>query len=764
MSWFRAGRAGEPLAVASVIHRLAALTPMQCVTLAIMVIGRVADQPELSLLLSADFPGNDQPLTLAWSSTRTPRQLKQYLTTAMTPVADDQVRCILVSLNQGDDHLRLRFTMGGAGTQVDIAGTVARTLLQQVPALLDHAWEHQHDAIDMPFAQRAILPAFLLQSTLGLGQGPVRCYSSCSVLELIEQRVRSQPDAPAAEEDDQVISYAQLWQRSACVASGLHNNGAGRGHYVAVLMARGIDWIVAMLGVLRAGAVYVPLNPKNPAARNLRMVEQAQIRLVIGPDLQPLGTSCPLSSLEQADAATHAPPEPHLDDDAYCIFTSGSTGEPKGIRISHGAFSNFVQSCPETFGTSVSAPPRHLQFCEASFDVHMFEVFHPLSLGGTVIVDPRGGLVSFDAYVQRLIERRVDTISPPTTFWHQWREQVRAGRSTIPGTLKRIIVAGELAQPEQFALNGLPAGVRLINGYGPAETNYCSAYVCGTKDATLAYVPVGFAMANVSLYVQDSKGHALPQGAVGEIVIGGAGVATGYVATNERDRARFGEITAPDGKTQRIYRSGDFGYFNRYNQLVCLGRGDQQIKIQGVRIEPDEVEVQLRRCEGVRAAVVYGVRQADEPAALAMALELAPGVTIESVIVQLAQQLPDYMVPRLYLLLAQWPVNANGKVDRHMIQSMPLRGVPVAELTGSVDDHQPQSGTVAQLQSIWQQVSKSKAPVELYADLRQLQLSSLRLGMFFAEIADHFDLDIAPTELFDLRTLRDVALRIEAEL
>lgn len=730
-------------------------------SLAIMVIGRVADQPELSLLLSTDSSGNDEPLTLSWSSSRTPRQLQQQLATAM-PLVADRTRSMTVTLRQGSDHLRFRFATVATGTQVDIAGTVANTLLQQTPAMLDQAWEHLRDDADAPLAQRAMLPASLLQTTLALGLGPVRCYRPCTVLALIEQRVRNQPDALAAEEDDQVISYAQLWQRSACVASGLRSKGAGRGQYVAVLMARGIDWIVAMLGVLRAGAVYVPLNPKNPAARNLRIVEQTQIRLIVGPGLQPVGASCPLASLEQVDAAENALPEPDLDEDAYCIFTSGSTGEPKGIRISHGAFSNFVQSCPETFDTSDREPPRHLQFCEASFDVHMFEVFHPLSLGGTVVIDPRGGLVSFDAYVQRLIERRVDTISPPTTFWHQWREQVAAGRSHIPGNLKRIVVAGEMAQPERFAVDGLAPGVRLINGYGPAETNYCSAHVCDATDATRACVPVGLAMANVSLYVQDASGHALPHGAVGEIVIGGAGVATGYVAANERDRARFGTITTPAGETQRIYLSGDLGYFNRAGQLVCLGRGDQQIKIQGVRIEPGDIEVQLRRCQGVRAAVVFGVRHASEPAALAMALELEHGVNVESVLSHLVQQLPDYLVPRLYFLLSQWPLNANGKVDRRAIQSMPLQAVPAVQLTGSVGDHQPQTSTVVELESIWRKVSKNDAPVPPRSDLRQLQLSSLRLGMFFAEVADHFNLDITPTELFELRTLHDLAMRIEA--
>jgi non-ribosomal peptide synthetase component F len=246
-----------------------------------------------------------------------------------------------------------------------------------------------------------------------------------NVLDLIEHQVRATPGASAILEDHRQLSDALLWQRSGDIAAGLRAAGQVPGSRVAVLMSRGIDWIVALLGVMRAGCVYLPLNMANPSARNCALVQQARVEVVLGPGSQEL---------------------------------------PR---------------------------PRHLQFCEPSFDVHLFEVFHPLSLGGAVVIDPRPDFISFDHYVDRIERQGVDIISPPTTFWHLWRSRINEGRSRWPRGLKRIVVGGERAQPTRSSRHGMPEDLVLMNGYGPAETNYATVHRVTPADATRSVLPTG---------------------------------------------------------------------------------------------------------------------------------------------------------------------------------------------------------------------------------------------------------------------------------
>lgn len=603
--------------------------------------------------------------------------------------------------------------------------------------------------------------------------GPRRHYEPCSVLDMIEQRVRLNPASIAVMDDYASLTYAQLWERCSAAASGLLASGQSGGSRVAVLMERNLDWIVALLAVVRAGCVYVPLNSNNPPERNRKMVEQAGAGLVIGPGLQDLrlpssnvGQAVELRVLEAAADPAHRPPTRiPAEDDAYCIFTSGSTGEPKGILMPHSAFANFIQSCPEVFGTENIDAPRQLQFCEPSFDVHIFEVFHPLSRGGAVIIHPRGDFISFGAYVERLERQRVDIISPPTTFFHLWRSQIRSRRSHLPRGLRRIVVGGEMAQPGHFSLAGTPDELGLLNGYGPAETNYAAVHNCEEADVGLSYLPVGRPLPNTSLYVLDADWQLVPQGTVGEICIGGAGVARGYLAPSAADRARFTWFERPDGRRDRIYCTGDLGYFDDKQRLVCVGRADDQVKIQGIRVELGDIEAHLLACDGVEAAVVQCIGDAREQPEIAMYLELSlergpEEEAVAAVISRLNLALPAYMVPRRWALVSRWPVTANGKIDRTALRTLALRSVALLDGTGAATDELAPGDTLAELERLWQQVRRSMEPVGPHVDLRRLETSSLRLGMFFAEVFDHFALNIPPEEFVGLRTMNEIAFRI----
>jgi amino acid adenylation domain-containing protein len=594
------------------------------------------------------------------------------------------------------------------------------------------------------------------------------------VLDMVELWVLETPRAAAVVEDHRSVDYIELWRRSGAVAAGLRARSLGVGDRVAVLMVRGIEWVTAILGIMRAGCSYVPLSATNPAGRNLELVRRSRASLVIGPGLQDLllpaegfGRACDLQALER-DGAFDARPSPSYGEEAYCIFTSGSTGLPKGIRVPHAALANFVAACPDVFGTRNLVAPRHLQFCEPSFDVHIFEVFHPLSRGGAIVVDPRTDFVSFDDYVDRIERQQVSIISPPTTFWHNWRARIDSGHSRWPRGLTRVVVGGEMAQPARFSLEGLPSDVVLMNGYGPAEVNYATVHRVRPGDASRATLPVGLPLPNMSVQVMDADGRPLPPGQTGEVCFAGVGVSLGYIGGTAQDDARFSTVHLPDGRVQRRYHTGDLGVIEPDGALVCLGRLDEQLKIQGVRVEPGEIEAQLLHSAAVKAVCVLAVEEA-ESTTLAMALELAAPVTahervVAELIASLRMSLPRYMVPSWWMSIDQWPMNSNGKVDRKRLAAVPRQPVPTTWAPQVVSPHEESGGAdaalIAQLTRLWQAVRRRPDPIPATMPLRDVEPSSLRIGMFFAEVFDHYQLDVAPETFFGLATLSEIAERL----
>lgn len=772
MSWFRsflAGEAGRPALRFALDVRA---TSAEWVGALALLIARIADieQPVIELRVGSDEAAA-QPLplpALAALTTLTPAALLDACERALSQRA--QVGWVEVSHADGVHSLRISACADHVAV---VSEGVAAALMEALPALLRRALLHLQERPPAPLTSLDLLPPQDVAALLERCRGPARGYRAEPVTELIRQQVRATPSAPAIEVGAVTLSYAELWRRSTAVASALAQHlsaqepaGTPR---VGVLMNRSADWVVAVLGCMRAGGVYVPLNAHNPREHQARILEQAEIRtLICGAAAEGAAlargnlravTLAELEAAESLQADAHCVPD--LTADAYCIFTSGSTGEPKGIRISHGALSNFVQACPEVFGTSAEHPPRHLQFCEPSFDVHIFELFHPLCLGGAVIIDERRGGTNVHAVVRYIEQKRVDTLSPPTAFWHHWREQIELGRSRIPACVRRVIVGGEMAQTGWFGLKGLPAHVELMNGYGPAETNYASVFACRDEQIQGRYVPVGRLLPNFWLKLVDRHGHVLPAGATGEIVLGGAGVAQGYIAASAREQARFGSWTLPDGTQTPTYSTGDYGYVSALGELVCLGRLDDQLKIRGARVEPGYVEVQLRRCAGVREAVVFAVMTGAE-LQLATALELSPGADLTPIFAELAERVPDYMVPQQSAVVHGWPLNANGKLDRATLRKLILKPSVQSDCAGALAPARFRDAPlIRELQRIWTGVVQGEAPAPTL-DLQALGISSLRLGMFLAEALEHCGVEVPPEELFGLRTLAQLARAIEA--
>jgi amino acid adenylation domain-containing protein len=485
-------------------------------------------------------------------------------------------------------------------------------------------------------------------------------------------------DRPALGDVEGWLSYRELDLRAARLATFLEAGGIGRGDRVGVCLARGAPMLVALLGILKAGAAYVPLDAACPTERLKRMLEDAAPATVI---VDPAGRAA-VPDAPRLDLDDHAwlettPIEtrPPLDgeDPAYVIFTSGSTGRPKGVEIPHRAVLNLLDSMRVEPG--LGAEDLLLAVTTLSFDISVLELFLPLLVGGRVFIAPDDERLDPMA-LRRRLESLVPTVvqATPTT----WRMLLDVGFRGHP-TL-RVLCGGE---PLSAALAGRLRAIsaELWNMYGPTETTIWSTLHQVTSEDDP--VPIGRPIANTWICLLDEDGEPVGESARGEICIGGQGVALGYLGRPTLTAERFVKVSSGPLAGRPFYRTGDIGSCDGDGVLRIHGRLDDQLKIRGVRIEPADVEGILSRHPDVRACVVGRVERLGEGELIAwIATGRAP--LDEPALRALArQELPDAMVPHRFVPVDAFPLTANGKIDRRALalsapppQAPPRQGPP----------------------------------------------------------------------------------------
>ncbi|MEU5344365.1 amino acid adenylation domain-containing protein [Streptomyces sp. NPDC020766] len=507
-----------------------------------------------------------------------------------------------------------------------------------------------------------------------------------TVLELIDREVASHPRTPAVREAGREVTYAELDRLADTVAGRLVREfGIVRGDVVLIAARAGVDFTAAVLGTLRAGAAYLPVDTTYPSERIEQILRASSARLLILADPEALDSVAPrtrstgLANLVAADpaddsapAAIRRPPVP--EDPAYVIFSSGSTGVPKGIVQTHRCLANFISWQVDSSG--LGRGRRVLQVAPLTFDVSVQEMFYALASGGCLYVpephvrrDPRD-LIDF------VVEKRIEVVdfpqslvdvvmALPTNFEHapDLRHIISAGETVrVTESLERLLTR----RPE----------ITLHNHYGPAENHMVASHsMSGAAGNLEPRPPVGSLVWNTYVYLLDEKGVPVPDGKVGEIYIGGVGVALGYT-----DPALSSTAFVPDPfrPGARLYRTRDRGVWRADDTLQLLGRMDDLIKIRGNAVEPREVEARLTDFPGVRDAAAFPVVRADGAVELHVALTGDPPSAPELRRALLAV-LPDYMVPVRWWLTEGLPVSPNGKLDRKALPghgAQPLSLVP----------------------------------------------------------------------------------------
>ncbi len=538
------------------------------------------------------------------------------------------------------------------------------------------------------------------------------------VHQLFERQAQTTPDAPALIVDDLQLSYAQLNRAANQLAGSLIDCNVGPEVRVGIAVERSAQMIISLLAVLKAGGVYVPLDPDYPPERLTWMIEGSGLSVLLTqhsllarlPSVPSVNVVCVDDSPPHDDRHSDNPPcRTFASNLAYVMFTSGSTGRPKGVGITHAALARHAQVGLEFLG--LTPADRVLQYGTFNFDAFVDQLYPALICGASVVL--RGQeLWDSQTWYEQLLDKKFSVSELTTTYWNMLAKDFAAAGPRDYATLRQVVVGGEAMPPEAVAAWGT-AGlghVRLLNVYGPTEATVdstmldCSDYAAG-RVALPKTMPIGRPLPGRAVYLLDSGGQLAPVGTVGELMIAGDLLARGYFNQPQLSAERFiPDPFSPRGG--RLYRTGDLARFNADGVIEYVGRLDHQVKIRGFRIELGEIESCLLQSPAVREAVVVAREAVTGTQLIAYVVPHASEVSNEqqqqqalrqTLKAELGSQLPGYMVPGHLMVLTAMPLSPNGKLDRKALP-LPEFNQPHATFRA------PQTPLETALAELWQEV------------------------------------------------------------
>ncbi|MGH8889217.1 MAG: non-ribosomal peptide synthetase [Acidothermaceae bacterium] len=578
------------------------------------------------------------------------------------------------------------------------------------------------------------------------------------------------PDRVAVRCADEALTYAQLADRAFRLARLLRDLGAQPGRRVAVCLQRSTDMLAALVGVMASGAAYVPVDPAYPAERVEYMLTDADVVAVVtSSDLVAqlpqtdaavvaLDTSGEeLSAVEPIDPREPADPGATLDDTAYVIYTSGSTGKPKGVMVPHRGLTNFLESVAREPGLTTGE--SLLAVTTLSFDIAGLELYLPLVVGGTVVIATHDECRDPAALAERLVEHGVTQMQATPATWRLLLDWGWQGKSDL------VVLCGGEALPPTLAEALVPKCAALWNMYGPTETTIWS---------TLCQIRVGEAptlghpFRNTTMHVVDGKDREVGIGVAGELLLGGDGLAQGYLGRPDLTAEKF--IASPFSDFpqagERVYRTGDLVRWRRDGRLEFLGRIDNQVKVRGFRIELGEIEVVLGKHPAVAEAVVVvredsqNGKQGDKQLVGYVVAKPAAGasgegergtvVTAAELRRHVAASLPGYMVPAAVVVCESFPRTPNGKTDRRALPA------PDSAATARDDVVPPRDELEARLVEAWQEVL-GIAPIGVTDNFFDLGVDSLTAARLFARIERDFGTKLPLAPVFRAPTVAALA-------
>ncbi|MCX4404260.1 amino acid adenylation domain-containing protein [Streptomyces sp. NBC_01764] len=540
--------------------------------------------------------------------------------------------------------------------------------------------------------QRELLSAF------SWGGDPVTP-APAALLERFAEQVRTRPGQPAVVAGDAEVDYAALDLRANRVANALIARGVRPGQVVGLHAGRTLELVVGVLGILKAGAAYLPLDPGQPAERLAAMVADAEPALVLTDHGAPAAGGGLWQDLATVEAEGTREDAPQIDPDparlAYVIYTSGSTGRPKGVAVTHGSVVNLLDHWRELMGDAAGEAAS--AWSSIGFDASVHELLVPLTTGAVLHLVPDELRGDPGALMGWLRERRVTQAFLPPSYI-MWIDEDPSRR--LAGLSLRQLLTGVESLPEA-ALHRMREelpGLRVCYGYGPTEaTLYTTAYT--NPQARSRSCPIGRPLRGTRLYLLDDRMRPVPVGVPGEVYAGGASLARGYLHRPDLTDERF--VPDPFVPGERLYRTGDLARWLPDGNAQYVGRRDDQLKLRGFRIEPGEVEAALLAVPGVREAVVLADRRTpgDPHLVAGVGRDPGPARTPHEWRLALGDRLPDYMIPAVVAEFPRLPLNRNGKVDREAVLS-----AAAGTRAGRVNTAAPRDHVEMALYRIWRRV------------------------------------------------------------
>jgi len=591
-----------------------------------------------------------------------------------------------------------------------------------------------------------------------------------SPLDRFATRVSEMPDAVALIHDQQSMTYNELGQRSSQLAQYLRASGIGPNVVVGLFCERSLEMIVALMAIMKSGGAYVPLDPSYPLERLDFMISDAKVSVVLttGKLVERLHgnivhTICVDGDWDNIDKQTPEDLTSAVQDDhlAYVIYTSGSTGTPKGVMIPRRALTNFVESAVRMY--AIASSDKVLQFASINFDASVEEIFPCLAQGATLVLRTDTMLDSMEVFLDRCRAWGITVLDLPTAFWHELTLALKQDMLQLPESVRLVIIGGEKAHPETLAVwqAYVPPTVRLLNTYGPTEATVVatvcdlSAYQAAPQE--MVAVPIGRPIANVQTYILDTHMQPVPVGVFGELHLGGAGLADGYLFRPDLTAQKFVHHPFSSSPHARLYKTGDLARYLPNGKIEYKGRIDSQVKIRGFRIETGEIESVLLEHPIVNSVHVMarqaGCDQSSLVAYFVTAVEVAD--TLKQLHEYLKQRLPEYMIPSAWVKMDRLPRTGSGKIDT---QALPL---PSNDFQQSGNEFViPRTPIEVKMAEIWSEALNLNK-ISTLQDFFSIGGHSLLVLRVLSNIKKEWNVELSFRQFFETPTIAELAKFIE---
>ena len=581
--------------------------------------------------------------------------------------------------------------------------------------------------------------------------------------DLFEAQAQKIPDAVAVEFAGQKLTYQELNCRANQLACYLQNLGVKPDVLVGICVEHSLEMLVVILGVLKAGGAYLPLDPAYPQERLAHMLSDSQVSVLL--TTAKLQTNLPANSTNivcldtdwakisrNSDANLHSGVQP--DNLAYVIYTSGSTGKSKGVMIAHRGVVNHSYAIAKNY--QLTSSDRILQFARFSFDVAAEEIFPTWLTGATLVLRPTE-IPTISDFAQFVNQEKLTVLNLPVSYWQEWVNQMP--QVSWSENVRLLIVGSDKVQLEQFLAwqNHAGKNVAWRNAYGPTEATITTTIYSSelsSEPANTNFLPIGRPIVNTQIYILDRRLQPVPIGVKGELHIGGAGLARGYLNQPELTAQKFISHPFNDLQNAKIYKTGDLARYQPDGTIEFIGRIDHQVKIRGFRIELGEIEAVLTQYPQVQESVVVASLDQDGNQRLIAYIVCGQEQAHNSELRRfLKEKLPEYMVPSVFVTLESLPLLPNGKLNRHTLP------IPEASSEEQVEVIAPRSDIEKTLAQIWAEILGCKQ-VSIHDNFFELGGDSILCLQMVAK-ANQLGLRFTPKQLFQHQTIAELAAVVD---